>query len=73
MQTDFSEYSQNQKAKARIQKPQGGANFWCKSSGVRGGIVMDEIDTCIEHCKGSFEVYHISCTYTNVVLSVNKL
>ena len=24
-----------------------GAIFWCKSPGVRGGKVMDEIDTCI--------------------------
>ena len=24
-----------------------GANFWCKSLGVRGGKVMDEIDTFI--------------------------
>ena len=30
-----------------MQKPQGGANFWCKSPGVRRGMVMDEIDTCI--------------------------
>ena len=22
---------------ARMQKPQGGANFWCKSPGMRGG------------------------------------
>ena len=35
------------RAKAKMQKPQGGANFWSKSSGVRGGMVMDEIDTCI--------------------------
>ena len=38
-------------ATAWIQKPQGGAKFWCKSTGVRGGggegVVMDEIDTCI--------------------------
>ena len=34
-------------AKARMQKPQGGTNFWCKSPGVRGGMVMDETDTCI--------------------------
>ena len=28
--------------------PRAGPNFWCKSSGVRGGgMVMDEIDTCI--------------------------
>ena len=34
-------------AKARMQKPMVGANFLCKSPGVRGGMVMDEIDTCI--------------------------
>ena len=27
--------------------PRVGANCWCKSPGVRGGVVMDEIDTCI--------------------------
>ena len=27
--------------------PMVGANFWCKPLGVRGGMVMDEIDTCI--------------------------
>ena len=37
------------RAKARMQKPQGGGNFWCKSLGVvgGGGEVMDGIDTCI--------------------------
>ena len=35
------------RAKARTQKPQGGDNFWCKSPGVRGGMVMDEIDTYV--------------------------
>ena len=34
------------RAKARMQKTQG-AKFWCKSSGVRGGMAMDEIDTFI--------------------------
>ena len=34
---------------ARIQKPQGGGNFLCKSLGVHGGMVMDEIDTCITY------------------------
>ena len=29
-----------------------GANFWCKSPGVRGGVkVMNEIDTCISFYK----------------------
>ena len=27
--------------------PRVGANFWCKSPGVRRGMVKDEIDTCI--------------------------
>ena len=36
------------RAKARMQKPRVGADFWCKSPGVRGGgMVMDAIDTCI--------------------------
>ena len=35
------------RAKARMQSPRVGANCWCKSPGVRGGMVMDEIDTCI--------------------------
>ena len=35
------------RAKARMQKPQGGGKFLVKSSGVSGGMVMDEIDTCI--------------------------
>ena len=43
------------RAKARMQKPQVGANFWCKSLWVRkrggGGMVMDEIDTCITVCS----------------------
>ena len=34
-------------AKARMQKPQVGANFWYKSLGVRGGMVMAKIDSCI--------------------------
>ena len=35
-------------AKARIQKPQGGGKFLVQiPGGARGGMVMDEIDTCI--------------------------
>ena len=34
-----------------FKSPRVRANFWCKSPGVRrgggGGVVMDEIDTCI--------------------------
>ena len=34
--------------KLGCKSPRVGANFWCKSPGVRGGgMVMDEIDTCI--------------------------
>ena len=35
------------KAIAWMQKPQGGSKRLVKSQGVRGGMVMDEIDTCI--------------------------
>ena len=30
-----------------MQKPQGGGKFLVQIPGVRGGMVMDEIDTCI--------------------------
>ena len=33
--------------KLGCESPRVGANFWCKSPGVRGGVAMDEIDTCI--------------------------
>ena len=37
-------------AKARMQKPQGGDKFLVQSpGGARGGMVMDEIDTCIRN------------------------
>ena len=35
-------------AKTRMQKPQGGGKFLMQIPGVCGGIVMDEIDTCIK-------------------------
>ena len=35
------------RAKAWMQKPQGGAHFSYKSPGVHEGMVIDEIDTCI--------------------------
>ena len=43
------------RAKARMQKlgcksPRVGENFWCKSPGVRGGMVMTKIDSCIIFC-----------------------
>ena len=31
--------------------PRVGANFWCKSPGVRGGMVMDKIDTCLKQAR----------------------
>ena len=41
------------RAKAMMQKPQGGANFWCKSPAVReGGMVMAKIDNCITYSEG---------------------
>ena len=34
--------------KLGCKNPRVGANFWCKSPGLHGGgVVMDEIDTCI--------------------------
>ena len=33
--------------KLGCKSPRVGENFWCKSSGVHRGMVMDEIDTCI--------------------------
>ena len=33
--------------KLGCKSPRVGANFWCKSSRVRWGMVIDEIDTCI--------------------------
>ena len=34
-------------AKAWMRKPPGGGKFLVQILGVRGGMVMDEIDTCI--------------------------
>ena len=39
--------------KLGCKSPRVGANFWCKSPRVRGGMVMDEIDTCITHLRNS--------------------
>ena len=33
--------------KLGCKSPRVGANFFCKSPGMRVGMVMDEIDTCI--------------------------
>ena len=33
--------------KLGCKRPRMGSNFWCKSPGLRGGMVVDEIDTCI--------------------------
>ena len=38
--------------KLGCKSPRVGANFWCKCPGVREGMVMDEIDTCIKACFG---------------------
>ena len=35
--------------KLGCKSPRVGANFWCKSPGVHGGMIMDEIDTCISN------------------------
>ena len=35
--------------KLRCKSPRVGANFSCKSQGVCGGMVMDEINTCINY------------------------
>ena len=45
--------------KLGCKSPRVGANFWCKSPGVRGGMVMDEIDTCIRGTNFVF-TRHIS-------------
>ena len=37
------------RAKAWMQKPQGGGKFLVQIPGVRGGMVMDEIDACITY------------------------
>ena len=37
-----------------MQKPQGGGRFLVQIPGVRGGMVMDEIDTCITQFKVLF-------------------
>ena len=34
--------------KLGCKSPWVGANFWCRSLGVHGGMVMDELDTCIK-------------------------
>ena len=39
------------RAKARMQKPQGGGKFWVQIPGGVG-MVMDEIDTCISTTRG---------------------
>ena len=43
-------------ARVRMQKPPTvEANFQCKSPGVRGGIVMAKIDSCITRCINAFD------------------
>ena len=48
------------KAKARMQKPQGGGKFFMQIPGVpRGGMVTDEIDTCIK--ANELLTFHSGC------------
>ena len=42
---DLSQQISASQTEARMQKPQGGADFWCKSLGR--GMVMAKIDSCI--------------------------
>ena len=48
------------RAKIRMQKPQSGGNFGCKSPGARGGVVMTKIDSLTTvtqvHCLVSSRV-----------------
>ena len=46
------------RAKARMQTPQGGGKFLVQIPGVRGGMVMDEIDTCINCSELQNETRH---------------
>ena len=50
-------------AKDWMQRPQGGANFWCKCTGVRegGGMVMDKTDTCIILLIELLDFSHVLC------------
>ena len=49
------------RAKARMQKPQGGGKFWVQiPGGARGEIVMDEIDTCINKSIVEAEICQLS-------------
>ena len=41
--------------KLKCKSPKVGTNFLCKSLGVRGGMVMDEINTCIIIPRPKFE------------------
>ena len=43
--------------KLGFKSPRVGANFWCKSPGVREGIVMDEIDTCVRNRRWSITAF----------------
>ena len=44
---ELSQQIPTPQAKSRMQKPQGGDKVLVQIPGVRGGMVMDEIDTCI--------------------------
>ena len=39
-------------AKARMQNPRVGANFWSKSRGYEGGMTMAKTDSCIKQTNG---------------------
>ena len=59
---ELSQQMPASRAKARMQKPQGGANVCCQSQGCvggGGGMIMDEIDTCI--AKGIYQSYDGPC------------
>ena len=45
---ELSQQIPTPRAKARMHKPHGGGKFLVQiPGGARGGVVMDEIDTCI--------------------------
>ena len=52
------------RAKARIQKPQGGDKCLVQIPGGAGGMVMDEIDTCI---RGMMNKNHSAYDLINMI------
>ena len=57
------------RAKLGCKSPRMGANFWCKSPGMRGGMVVDEIDTCITQSKSDKEGHCFNYVLENGYLS----